>query len=665
MRLAIYPLTPLPGNVAIETALASLAIAQGMEVQVVVCDGLRPHCMLDVYFDRTKTRADDCQNCRDGVTKAAQLLEGSQGISVVDMRSFVDPAEQQHLFTSIDQTADDDLLSFTCAGMPFGRWVQDGLRLAYYGEDWRQLADRPQVTRHWLQSMVTTYLMANTHMERYKPDTTLVLNGLVPCEHVVANVARSKGIWAVTYEGGQQPGTISLDAVNPACFYDVSSAWQQWRDVPLSRSESLRLNQMMTQRMFQGGGGYVYSPSVSGRPTQTVEDLGLPTDRPLLTAFTNCVADTSVFESNQIFARQMDWIDTCITYAQTRPHLNLVIRIHPVEGKNFTLRRSQRTAVRGKIIDGIATKWPTLPPNVRVVDSLDSVSSYDLMQASTVVLAYVSTVGIEATCLGLPVVAAGVYHYTDKGLVHIPDSPEAFPVLVDRLVADPQPPAHAQELARRYMYLWMYRASPTLQNLKVDAKTQHIALINRPLYDLVRGRHVDHDRIVDYLRGDSKKVPPPAPWRPRDMGEPASLAMPAGYHVVIAPDGPVSLTTATVLCEWAARYPGALHVSVLPGPLTVEEATPALINALTAVAPPEAWPEIDLLPAGMPDAVLGDILCRAHALVVHRRAEDTVQRLAPMIGLPVIAVDDLAAVQAFGDQLAAASLANRPLSLPI
>lgn len=621
-----------------EAAVANMMAAQGDRILFVTCD-TRPRCVLDNFYRPDIDRDEACTTCSRGTRDYLQQT-GLRAASFVALTSLVDAATVDPLYATIDSLPDDSLFHFRFEGMPWDEWVVDSLKMAYFGERWQLLPNLTAVTRNTLKSMAHSYVATQAFIDEFRPDSILLINGLIPNERVVWETAKRRGVRTLNYEGGQQPGTLYIDDTLPACFYDVSASWESWRRAPLSRAEAGQVDQMMVKRMYGGGGGYVYSPSMSGSRTDVRTQLDLPADGPLLVAFTNSSADTSVFHSNTVFSQQIDWIDACIQYATAHPHVSLAIRIHPVEGDTRTFREGKIVEVRDKIADGIPARWPELPTNVRVVESAATVSSYDLMSEADVVLAYVSTVGIEAAILGKPVVNAGRYHYTHKGFTHCPETPTDFVATLDRLVADPTPPPHSTELARRYLHLWMVRSMVKVPPLRVS-QAQHIELTIRPISDYGRGRSADMDRIVDFIRGQGPWVDPPAAWRPLDGGNPAPLPLTAGIRLLALPHW----NHLTAFAPTLLNLPPGTAVTLLATGLSPGDAADRIIGTLTPMADSPTWPELDVVPLDLPDAALGALLMDCHGVITDRHLPQTdrLAQLARHAGVTVTAREDTAA----------------------
>jgi hypothetical protein len=95
------------------------------------------------------------------------------------------------------------------------------------------------------------------------------------------------------------------------------------------------------------------------------------------------------------------------------------------------------------------------------IDSQEYISSYELIQRAKFVIVYNSSIGLEATLMGTPVLCGGKARYTQYPIVFFPDSPKSFALqMEDFLKTERIPlPEEFQRNARRFLYYQLYRVS--------------------------------------------------------------------------------------------------------------------------------------------------------------------------------------------------------------
>jgi hypothetical protein len=155
---------------------------------------------------------------------------------------------------------------------------------------------------------------------------------------------------------------------------------------------------------------------------------------------------------------------------------------------------------------------PVLPPNVRVVQADDPISSYALMDVAALGLVYTSTVGLELAARGVPVVVAADTHYRRRGFTVDPDNAGEYWAAVDRLVAFPPGDAErarTRDLARRYAVLFFFRFHNVLAAVREDGRSRPRIRVSTAS-DLDPGRDLPMDRVVSGILDGIAPIAPPA-----------------------------------------------------------------------------------------------------------------------------------------------------------
>jgi len=170
--------------------------------------------------------------------------------------------------------------------------------------------------------------------------------------------------------------------------------------------------------------------------------------------FTNVIFDTSQVHANTLFEHMFAWLEHVRATALQHPGILFVIRAHPDECRSG---KESRESVAQWVA---ATRTADLP-NVVFVDSGEFISSYELIQRSHLVLVYNSTIGLETTLLGKPVLAGGKARFTQLATSFYPASLDEYKILLEKLLTQEhiEVPPEFMPNARRFLYYQLYATS--------------------------------------------------------------------------------------------------------------------------------------------------------------------------------------------------------------
>jgi hypothetical protein len=286
-------------------------------------------------------------------------------------------------------------------------------------------------------------------MDEVKPGAVLVFNGMFYPEGAARWVAQKHGLRVITHEVGLQPFSGFFTA-GEATAYPIEIP----RDFELSAEQNERLDTYLTQR-FQGNfsmAGVRFWPQIQSLSPQFLEKT--KAFRQIVPIFTNVVFDTSQGHANVIFPHMFAWLDLVLEIIRAHPQTFFVIRAHPDESRPG--KESRESVADWVRIHGVAEL-----PNVQFVAANEYISSYELIQRSKFVMVYNSTIGLEATLMGMPVLCAGKARFTQLSTVFLPKTPDAFRWQADSFLEADQiisPPEFMQN-GRRFLYYQVFRTS--------------------------------------------------------------------------------------------------------------------------------------------------------------------------------------------------------------
>jgi hypothetical protein len=229
---------------------------------------------------------------------------------------------------------------------------------------------------------------------------------------------------------------------------DLTDAWANAQTQELSPDEALEVEQFLEelpQRTYR---------QTAAVARATPEDLrakwGIAAGARIAVAFTNVTWDLATAGRDVGFSGVRDWLIETIRTLQGHPSVHLIVRAHPAEASVLT---------RERILDQLTAEWPDNLAGVTLLPPEDPTAARDLCQVAGLVLAYNSSVAIEAAAEGHPVLVAGRPHYRGKGFTIDVSSREEYRARLAQWAdgATVAAPDCAAALARRYAHLFFLR----------------------------------------------------------------------------------------------------------------------------------------------------------------------------------------------------------------
>jgi hypothetical protein len=267
-----------------------------------------------------------------------------------------------------------------------------------------------------------------------RPQVVLTPNGSILEMGALYQAARWLGLPVVTYEFGEQRDRIWLAHNSQVMLQETGDLWSAYQSHPgsqqLSQQELDRIQALYAARhnaqLWQN-----FVRQWQGTPRQGGEQvrqaLGLD-DRPVILLAANVICD-SLTLGRQIFTANMtEWLQRTAQSFLPRENVQLVIRIHP--GERYSKGPSVAEVVRAAL--------PEIPSHIHLVQALDPINTYDIIQIAEFGLAYTTTVGMEMAMSGVPVILGGATHYRGKGFTCDPTTWDEFDRLLDEMLAAPE-----------------------------------------------------------------------------------------------------------------------------------------------------------------------------------------------------------------------------------
>jgi hypothetical protein len=271
-------------------------------------------------------------------------------------------------------------------------------------------------------------LRALSLLQSTNPEAVLIPNGLVTELGVFYQMARHMNLMTVTYEFNDQREQIWLSQNEIVMRQHIDELWQARGKQPLTDAEREKiagLEDARTSARKYGKGTRFWQDvgSVGGEELRRTLKLD---ERPIVLLPTNVLGDTLTLGRNIFTASMAEWIEKTVRYFAGRKDLQLVVRIHPGE-----------RLMKGPSMQGVIERAvPERPEQLHVIGPMEKINTYDIMEISSLGLAYTTTVGLEMAMRGAPVIVAGNTHYRGRGFTNEPSSWEEYFSMLDKILSD-------------------------------------------------------------------------------------------------------------------------------------------------------------------------------------------------------------------------------------
>jgi hypothetical protein len=482
--------------------LASWALRlKGIPVAYFSCNTGMSKCVLGTNRDHPRKE----MPCRSCVYQSKTLYAGNNDFTCstaagsAGMPREVAAASGVHWFTfqrdeKLNEAAAglsvEELMRFVWEQVPLGalclpglRWI---LRIHHLNDD----ENTRYLLREYISSAWNVARKFSNFLDETSPRAVVVFNGQFFPEAIARFVAQQRGLRVVTHEVGLQPGSAFFTD-GEATAYPIHIP----EEFELNDEQNAKLDAYLTKR-FQGDftmAGIKFWQGMKGLDGSFLEKARR--FKQVVPVFTNVIFDTSQPHANTVFEDMFDWLDMALEIIRAHRETLFVIRAHPDE---LRVRKSSRETVSAWVeANGVDKE-----PNVVFVGPREGLSSYELIQKSKFVMVYNSTIGLEASLMGKPVLCAGKARFTQYPTVFFPQTiEEVRSKMQEFLAADSiEVPAEFRRNARRFLCYQLFRTSlPFGKFLEPSVRTTQTRLKSFELGDLAPEKSKAIGAIFDGL----------------------------------------------------------------------------------------------------------------------------------------------------------------------
>ena len=476
---------------------------RGHPVTYVICDGLFSDC--DMFWESTcGPRPDNaCAICQSNVQRSLTDL-GIQPTPLSKYRQIDHNAVAKEF---VEQIKDSELLEVCFDGYQISNYIKSSVHshLRINSIDLDNQKHRSTL-RSYIYSGIIALVLIRRMLSIEQPSIVLLFNGRLAVTRIALELCKELGIRVVCHERGIEAESLLLWE-NESCLSlrPYKELAENWRNIPLTATEFVRIAQWLDDR--QKGKNLNWKAfSVEGSMGEVGGFISRNAGRTILGLFTSSTDElVAEDEFKSAFGTQQNWIQHNINIAISNSEIVLLIRVHPNSGSKNS------NGVNHDEINYFNELQKSLPENVHIISADDDCSSYALLNKISVGLVYVSTIGLEIACRGIPVICAANSPWVFCDAIHNINSHSEYDDLLLTLISSGTTRENRYirtRAAMRFAYAIVYRWGISFPLIRMP--NPHTGILDcRSVDDFRPGKHFCLDYCVDILLGARCSVPIP------------------------------------------------------------------------------------------------------------------------------------------------------------
>lgn len=413
-----------PVVTAIESLIAMGVASRGAEVHFLLCDGVLPGCLqaqLGNFADNPQEFVEEGPSkrmCAGCVAKGSDAFAPT-GLKIHYLSELLSDTQKEQAKKIAAETPLEQIGRFVYDEISVGEHALAGaLRYFARGTLDGEPHGEPVLRRYFEASMLTVFAMKRL-MAQQQYDCVVMNHGIYVPHGPMSEVVRQSEKRVVTWCLAYRKQCVIFSHGDTYHHTLISEPTSVWEDMQWSEDHEKQIMDYLKSRWTGANDWIWFHEHPEANPEKISAELGIDFSKPTIGLLTNVVWDAQLHYPANAFPNMLDWLTKTIEYFQTRPDLQLVIRVHPAEIRGTVPSRQLA-------VDEIKAAFPNLPGNVFVIPPESSASTYAVMLQCDAVIIYGTKTGLELTSLGIPVIVAGEAWIRNKGLTMDAGSQEEY-----------------------------------------------------------------------------------------------------------------------------------------------------------------------------------------------------------------------------------------------
>lgn len=431
-------------------------------------------------------------NCKQCIETDNLLWKDWVGIEPISLSSYINSSDKESIKSLTDSFNISGYKQWSYEEMPVGQWALDVLRNNALVGDETLVEDFQVKLKAYLFNILLITESCKRVLDEIKPDIIIANDSYYYMWAIIEKLAAKRAIPFYSHWSGGRRGGWCYAKGESAMALNLSEPWKTWKDRDLTDVENQVIDEFLKTR--HTGKTMMLNTADPRKNARILDKDDLKSvnfNKPTALLAANVIWDLAALDKEIQFKNMIDWICRVIDFFEINTEFQLIIKAHPGE-KNQTIPQTRQL-----IWDEIKKYRDILPDNVIFMSPTSSISVYDLIPHVKIGMVFTSTVGLEMSCYGIPVITAGKSPYYTKGFTYDTSNSKEYFQILSNLLKYGEKNIERKiriKLARKFFYLYYFRYYTSL-NLFDYSLTDKPVLNISGGEDLMPGKN----KVLDYI----------------------------------------------------------------------------------------------------------------------------------------------------------------------
>ena len=366
------------------------------------------------------------------------------------IKNYITAEEIEEISKHIRALSIDDLRGYTIDGVQLGHDAENRVRNLNLVSDIFLVDTYKDDLSNCLIDCVIYFKYFSRLIHHFKPDRVFSHESFYYPWSIMRKIALNSDIPFYNYYTAVRKDAYTYSKDKPSLDMDMVDIWNEEKNKILSADKKNKIMSLINSERKQGNVGRLRQVRIDNKE-QAIDVLEFAKNKPTAVLYGNVCWDLCALDKEIVFSSIKEAYIESIKFFSKNPSFQLIIKSHPDE------ENPQLPTTVEKLQDAVKSEFRKLPDNVRILPPKTSVSAYGLMPVTRCSIVYTSTVGMESTIFGTPVITLANAHYRGKGFTYDPATKSEYEKLLVNILSEKTKMSQEySSQATKYYYYFYY-----------------------------------------------------------------------------------------------------------------------------------------------------------------------------------------------------------------